>query len=144
MDSKCPQCGALPINGLDCRQQFEALLALEYQDPTGYGAAHHLLVMSYVLQHPDEFTDQALEWERHSLKSALDGLPPSELRKQAGKSFNGQAHVKKKTPSHPPGWPAQWPLTVSYIYAAIEKEYNTTQYIELVKTWAGSIIDTLK
>ncbi len=47
---RCPVCGAVHPDGATCEDVFNALLALAFSDPVA-GAAHHLTVMCYMLQH---------------------------------------------------------------------------------------------
>lgn len=55
MSAKCPECGAPLPEGGSCRDNFDALLALEWEIPGGPGEiAHFYAVGSYVLQHPEE------------------------------------------------------------------------------------------
>ena len=55
IEAACPECGALVLNGLACREIYEELLDLENSDPDGAGSVHSLSVVCYVLQHPRLF-----------------------------------------------------------------------------------------
>ncbi len=57
----CPECGARSVNGMNCWEQLGLLLAWEYDDPE-LQAEHFLTVAAYNLQHPAQFTDEALDY----------------------------------------------------------------------------------
>ena len=51
MPYQCPQCGAEYPAEDSCRDRFDRCLALEYENPTAWGAVHHLTVVCYMLHH---------------------------------------------------------------------------------------------
>ena len=75
----CPECGA-PNNA--CEARFHECLAREFEDPA-YGAAHHLTVTAYMLQHSSQLTREGWLHERELLREFLvDNKPPAFIRKQ--------------------------------------------------------------
>jgi hypothetical protein len=89
----CPQCGAV-----GCKDKYGEILALEFEQPTVFGAVHHITVTCYNLQHSDAFSDEALEWMRSSLRAIVkEGLSGPDLRNLARKTFKGDVRVKRQT-----------------------------------------------
>ena len=128
----CPECGAP-----DCRDKFGEMLALEFEDPTVFGAVHHITVICYNIQHPATFTEESLAWMRSSLRAIIvDGLSPTELRKQVRKKTRGDVQVKRHTPKEPVQM--HWSMTVSDI-----RMENPEIYCEDIKAWARSILKEL-
>jgi len=79
----CPECGA-PLGDLaTCDELFHQLLAWEQSNLERNGRYHHLLVMSWELQHPSRFAEETLAWARESLRRAIrDGVPAAQLRRE--------------------------------------------------------------
>jgi hypothetical protein len=79
----CPECGAnLPAGG-SCNDLFDACLALEYENPSAFGAVHHLTVLAYVLQHPSKYSRQGWLEGRKLLGEFLHNRKsPAEMRTQ--------------------------------------------------------------
>jgi hypothetical protein len=130
----CPECGAP-----DCRDKFDELLALEFEDPTVFGAVHHITVICYNLQHPATFTDEAIEWMRSSLRAIIvDGLSAVELRKWARKISTGEIKIKRRTA--PPEEPRKihWSMTVADV-----RTNDPEVYREDIVAWARSILNDL-
>jgi hypothetical protein len=81
MRQRCPECGADLGGHSECEQMFHEALAMEWEDPPRSYQAHHLLVGTYMLQHPSQFTPEAEEWYRRMLETVVDeGLSAPELR----------------------------------------------------------------
>ena len=89
----CPECGAPTLEGMSCWEQLGLLLAWEYDDPA-LAAEHFLTVASYNLQHPAQFTDEALAGLRDMFVERLDnGLAVQNIRRRVGKAFEGNQWV---------------------------------------------------
>jgi hypothetical protein len=88
----CIQCGAV-----GCKEKCGEMLAPEFEQPAVFGTVHHLTIICYNIQHPDEFTDEALEWMRSSLRTIVsEGLSPQEFRERAGKNVEaGKLKVRR-------------------------------------------------
>ncbi|MCB0185693.1 MAG: hypothetical protein KDE31_15605, partial [Caldilineaceae bacterium] len=59
------------VHALDCRGQLGAMIAWEWQDPE-LMAQHFLTIASYNLQHPAQFTAEALAGLREQFIDHLD------------------------------------------------------------------------
>jgi glycosyltransferase involved in cell wall biosynthesis len=80
----CPECGA-DLGELErCDELFGQALAWEWLDPPRSYANHHLLVLSWEIQHPSRFSEPALAWARDALRHGVrEGIDPEQLRREA-------------------------------------------------------------
>lgn len=70
-NARCPECGA-PLDGVErCEELFHRALAAEWATP-GAGDAHHLLVGTYMLQHPSRFTAEGQAAYRTLIATVVD------------------------------------------------------------------------
>lgn len=77
---RCPECGAVLEAGQTCDDLFGTVLAWEQQGAPEKYAYHHVLVMSWELQHPSRFSDEVLVWAHRALHDVLvDGEDPRRL-----------------------------------------------------------------
>ena len=91
--ASCPECGAPRLDGMTCWDQLGLLLAWEAED-SALAAEHFLTVASYNLQHPAQFTDEALAGLRAAFVEHLDrGMAVVEIRRHAGHAFAGTRRV---------------------------------------------------
>jgi hypothetical protein len=89
MLQKCPLCGAENERAGQCRERFEACLALEFENPA-YGAVHHLTVPSYMLQH-NEYSRQAwIETWKLLDRFVNQGMTPAAMRQMMAAKFEGK------------------------------------------------------
>lgn len=94
-DNHCPECGALPVDGMACWEQLGALLAWEAHDPQLL-AEHFRTVACYNLQHPAQFTDAALTGLRAAFIQHEDsGLSIAAIRQRVGRMAEGNTRVLK-------------------------------------------------
>jgi hypothetical protein len=56
----CPECGAVRHGDTTCQDGFHQMLFWENEDPAN-GAVHHLMVVSYHIQHPSLYSPEGLE-----------------------------------------------------------------------------------
>jgi Family of unknown function (DUF5946) len=134
----CEECGAPRVDGMICWEQIGAILAWEYRD-SELAAEHFLTVASYNLQHPAQFTDEALNGLRASFIDYLDdGVPASELRRRASRAYEGAKRVLKPENERKPVL-RLWEITVADVYIPDEPEGAAGR----VKAWASSIRKTL-
>jgi hypothetical protein len=111
----CPECGAPRIVGLSCWEQLGLLLAWEYEDPE-LRAEHFLTVAAYNLQHPAQFTDEALASLRAAFSEHLDnGLSPQEIRRRVGMTAAGKTRVLRDEGERRPVL-RSWTMTISDVY----------------------------
>lgn len=130
----CPECGALWSSGLTCWDQFGAILAWESQDPELL-AEHFLTVASYNLQHPAQFTDEALADLRTAFVDRLDHhVPVEHLRRRAAKTYAGKKRVLKKESERRPALQI-WSSTIADVYFPDQPKGAAAR----VRAWARSI-----
>jgi hypothetical protein len=130
----CPQCGAV-----GCKEKYGTMLALEFEQPTVFGAVHHITVVCYNLQHPDTFSDEALAWMRSSLRDIIDdNLSGPDLLKRARGSFGGNARVKRVGARGEGHARARWSMTAADVRTSVP-----AVYVEDVRAWAASILKDL-
>ena len=82
MSEKCPECGAVIAPYEKCRDRFDLYLAKEFQDPTAFGAVHHLTVVCYMLQHNGYSREGWLDARKMLAQFVREGVTPSSMRKQ--------------------------------------------------------------
>jgi hypothetical protein len=134
----CPECGAPAIDGMGCWEQLGGVLAWEAQDAELL-AEHFLTVASYNLQHPAQFTDEALAGLRAGLIDYLDrGVSTKELRRRASRAFEGSRRVLRAEAERHPVL-RRWPMTVADVYIPDQLEGAA----ERVRRWAKSIREKL-
>jgi hypothetical protein len=66
----CQECGGSWHNDFTCRNCFHQLLYWENENPA-LGTVHHLMVLSYHLQHPSLYSPEGLQY---SLQQLIDFL----------------------------------------------------------------------
>lgn len=133
MPDVCPECGAT-----GCREKFESMLALEFEDPEVFGAVHHITVICFNLQHPSAFSEEALAWMRSTLRAIVEeGLTPAELRERSKKQFNGRVNVLSKEQKAPEQ--AEWSMTVMDV-----RTDGPEVYVEDVMAWAKAVINDIR
>jgi hypothetical protein len=130
----CPECGAPQVGGMNCWEQFGAILALEWQD-SALLAKHFLTVACYNLQHPARFTDEALVGLRAAFVDYIDrGVTTAEIRTRIAHMVEGQQRVLRKDEESRPKL-RHWRMTISDVYVPEHPEGAA----ERVKAWAASI-----
>lgn len=144
MAVRCPECGAPVEDDGTCRDNFSALLALEWEVPQGAGTmAHFYAVSSYVLQHPDtmNYTAGALAWLRTAVHDALAGdARVPDLRARAARESSAEGTVTRRPGDPVVRWDVEmWTMTVADVLAA-----GTSGYGERVGMWAQSVLSDLE
>ncbi|MBI5760162.1 MAG: hypothetical protein HZA46_16720 [Planctomycetales bacterium] len=150
MDHTCPECGAPIPAGGTCRDNFNALLLLEYDvvadlraTASGNGeVAHFYAVSSYVLQHPDQmnYTAEALAGLRQTLVDHLAGRRNLEqIRRRVRRAANGTQRITRRSSDEVIRWPVEsWPMNVVDVVGC-----GVKGYCDRVTAWASSIVRTL-
>jgi len=136
MDSSgaCPECGAPAVNGLSCWEQLGLLLAWEFDDPE-LQAEHFLTVAAYNLQHPAQFTDEALAGLRTAFVDRLDrSVAVQELRRRAARGFDGKTRVLREAAARRPVLRG-WTTTIANVYTP-ERPVGAA---DRVRAWAAAI-----
>jgi hypothetical protein len=100
-----------------CEALFHEALALEWVDPPRTAAAHHLLVATYMLQHPSRFTAAGQRGFATVLAAVIDGnLSAQELRELNRRHFDQQNRAWRITRDMPaPPVLRRWPMTIDAI-----------------------------
>lgn len=130
----CPECGAPQVEGMTCWEQLGAILAWEWQDPELL-AQHFLTVASYNLQHPAQYTEEALEGLWLGYVEHIDhGVSTETLLQRARSRFDGATPVRKKEAERTPVL-RQWSRTIADVYLPDKPEGAADR----VKQWAASI-----
>jgi uncharacterized protein DUF5946 len=130
----CPECGAPLVNGMTCWEQLGAIGAWEFQDPELL-AEHFLTVASYNLQHPAQFTDEAIDGLRAAFIGRLDnGLSIAEIRHRAAAAYAGKKRVLKNEIERRPAL-RRWRMTIADVYIPDRPQGAA----ERVRRWAATI-----
>ena len=129
----CPECGAARVNGLKCWEQVGEILAWEYQDQE-LANEHFLTVASYNIQHPAQFTVEALDGLRAALVEHLDhGTSVRELRRRAASAYEGHKRVLRPEKERKPVL-RPWSMTIADVYIPDRPAGAAAR----VKTWASA------
>lgn len=119
---------------MPCWDMLGAIIAWEAQD-TALLAEHFLTVASSNLQHPAQFSDDALAGLRAAFIEHLDhGLPVAAIRRRVGKSAGGLTRVLKPESERRPVL-RQWSMTIADVYLP-DQPHGAA---ERVRTWAAAI-----
>ncbi len=130
----CPECGAPRVDGMACWEQLGGILAWESQDPE-LSAQHFLTVACYNLQHPAQFTDEAIAGLRASFIDHLDkGKPVAEIRRDAGRAYQGKKRVRKPESERHPVL-RHWNKTIADVYIPDKPEGAAQR----VREWAAAV-----
>lgn len=130
----CPECGAPAQDGMTCWEQLGLVLAWEGQDPE-LAAEHFLTVASYNLQHPAQFTDEAVAGLREVFIERLDhDLPVHEIRRRIAPGVAGSKRVLKDVATRTPVL-RTWSMTIAGVYLPEQPQGAAAR----VRAWAASI-----
>lgn len=132
--TSCPECGAPRVDGLTCWEQLGMLIAWEHNDPA-LRAEHFLIVASYNLQHPAQFTEQTIIGLRHSLIDHLDhGVLVETIRQRNAEAYKGNTRVLRPEAERTPVL-RSWPITIADVYLPDQPEDAAAR----VRAWAATI-----
>lgn len=139
----CPACGAAWRASKICQDDFYQMLFREAEDPAN-SVVHHLMVLSYHLQHPHLYSPEGLQ---HAMGLLVDfvekGKTPVEVREQQRDRVNSTNRRWKITTR--PGAAGSyrhlvtWTMTAGDVVAA-----GIDNYCASVRAWARSIYEGLK
>ncbi len=144
MATNCPECGAPWTAEMTCQDYFDQMGFWEIENPSVNYAVHHLMVLSYHLQHPSRYSPEGLSGAKGLLVDFLErGISPQQVRARDRDKLNsGHRNYKIKASADSHGayaHPVTWTMTAADVIARGE-----SNYVESVTAWARSILDTLK
>jgi hypothetical protein len=132
-------------DGDACRDNLDALLAIESQIPGGPGiVAHFHAVAAYGLQHPDSmnYTEDTLVGLRDALADELDGRATiDDVRRRARWATDGSTRVTRRPGDAVVVWRRGGrPMSIADVLTV---DLNADAYAARVLAWAGSVRATL-
>lgn len=134
----CPECGAPLVDNMNCWEQLGGIIALEYEYPDLY-AEHFKTVACYNIQHPAQFTDEAIAGLKIALVEHLDkGISVTDIRRRNARAYKGSKRVMKDIDKRLLML-RTWNMTISDVYNTKSPE-NTA---ERVRKWAETIREEL-
>lgn len=142
MTSACPECGAQLEDATTCQSIFDSFLALEFSDPA-YGEVHFVTVACFMIQH-GRYSDSALAWIQPKLHAYLeDGLPVSELRRQAADETNDPQRGWKvlRSAQDRPLAKVAWRVTIADVAAHVA---DAADYCTWVRRWGTSTLQQME
>ena len=130
----CPECGAPPVDGLDCWGQLGGIIAWESGNPELFGV-HFLTVASYNLQHPAMYHDEAIAGLRETFIEVVDhDLPIDAIRRRMSAVYDGAKQVRRPEAERRPVL-RRWPMTIADVYLPGRPEGAPDR----VRSWAKAI-----
>jgi hypothetical protein len=131
----CPECGAAEPAGAACSDLLHDLLERVYTLDT---AAHGLAVACYMLQHPEQQEDDALQWAHFHLTLAVrHGLPLAEARRLARARFDQRRFRNAGRLVRAALRRVDWRMTIDGL------ELSTSLGAAPVLRWASAILDDI-
>jgi hypothetical protein len=119
---------------MTCQEQLAVLLGWEREDPDLLNL-HFYIVASFYLQHPAQFTDEALTELRSTFVAAFDGSAPlATLRRTVGARFQGSKRVLKERDARQPVL-REWTVTISDVVGGGRPEGASYR----VRRWASAL-----
>jgi len=142
MPGVCPECGAQLEDGITCQLIFDSFLALEFSE-LAYGEVHFVTVTIFMIQH-GRYSDAVLTWIQSALRAYLEeGLPVSELRRQAALETNSQERGWKvlRAAQDRPLSKVDWEVTITDVAAHTA---DPVDYCAWVKKWGMATLHQMK
>ena len=140
---RCSECAGELRDGQTCIDYFHQMLFWENEFPDYGPAVHHLMVLSYYLQHPSLYSPAGLEHARHLLVDfVVHEIAAEEIRQRSRQAVDSGQRKWKITGI--PGaageyaQPVLWTMTAADVTAG-----GAAQYVENVHLWAQSIYASL-
>jgi hypothetical protein len=110
------------------------IIGWEYADPELL-KKHFLTVASYNLQHPSQFTDEAIQGLKTSLGNYLSGKEGvREIRAKNSIAYDGAKRVRKPEPERIIV-SRSWPMTISDVYMS----HDSHGAAHRAQVWAESV-----
>jgi hypothetical protein len=142
VQAACPECGDRWLQGQTCADAFHLLLGWEWEHQMQ--AVHHLLVLSYHLQHPSLYSPEGLTVGRALLIAFVeDGVTPETMRKRIGRQVDSGARTDSLT-ARPDRYgiyekPVVWTMRIGDCVRA-----GPDPFYASVRAWAASILASLR
>lgn len=141
--SNCPECGTAWTDGNTCLDDFHQMGFWEFEHAIFY-EVHHLMVLSYHLQHPSLYSPDGLSFSQNLLADFLErGFTPQQVRQRdRTKLDSGQRTFKIKGTPASYGvyqYPVYWTMRATDVVVG-----GLDSYRENVKAWAQSVLDDLR
>lgn len=140
----CPECGAPLVGVSECRDYLNTMITWDFEDFAGVGQIHHLTVLSFNLQHPSVYSSKGLENAKASLKEFL--LHPESFkehdewnRKNLASSSRDWKITGTSTDHGSYSKRPEWKILASDVVGP-----GLDTYVENVKNWSQSILETLR
>lgn len=143
MQALCEACGAPISDERTCQDDFYQMLYWEHEFPA-LGVVHHLMVISYHLQHPHLYSPQGLNGIQQQLKQFIEtDITPEQMRqgmRQAVDSGKRNYAITARPGSYGQyDHPMPWTLHACDVVAG-----GAENYIQNTHAWAQSIYSVLK
>lgn len=142
MPDTCPECGA-DWSQATCEENFHQFLYWEQADMENLGIVHHLMVLSYYLQHPSLYSPAGLEVAKGLLVDFVArGITPQQVRQRESANLDSgsRAYKIKAAPESHGAYqhPVRWTMRANDVVAG-----GAEDYVANVHAWAQSIYDSL-
>lgn len=122
------------MEGMGCRELLGMVISWEGRDPELL-KEHFLTVATWNLQHPAQFTDEALAGLRAAFVDHLDrGATVREIRARVGRASAGSTRVLRPEAERRPV-PRSWTRTIAGVYDFGRPEGAAAR----VREWAASV-----
>ncbi len=130
----CPECGAKVVEGMSCWEQLGMIIAWEYNDPE-LQAEHFLTVAAYNLQHPAQFTDEAIAGLRTAFMERLEkNISLTWIRRRTARANEGSKRVRRPE-SERQIRQRHWHMTIADVYLPNQPQGAAGR----VRAWAVAI-----
>ncbi|HVU13156.1 MAG TPA: DUF5946 family protein [Phototrophicaceae bacterium] len=144
MESKCPECRADWSNGSTCEDDFHQFGYWELADFEHLGVVHHLMVLSYHLQHPSLYSPEGLAGAKGLLVDFVArGMTPQQTRQRDRPKVDSGVRKYKITGTADAHGTYEYPVTWT-MRAADVVAGGEAHYVENIRAWAQSIYAALK
>ncbi|MEP7289389.1 MAG: DUF5946 family protein [Chloroflexota bacterium] len=141
---RCHECSAIWTEDVTCENHFHQMGFWEMENLSLLGEVHHLMVLSYHLQHPSLYSPEGLRGAMTLLVDFVErGITPAEVRQRDRAIVDsGKRRFKIKGTAASHGayeHPVHWTMTAADVTAK-----GVTHYCDNVRAWARSIYEALK
>lgn len=142
--TQCPECEEDWSGGIACTDHFQQMAYWELSDLARFERVHHLMVLTYHLQHPSLYSAQSLKDGLGMLVDFLEGgITPQEMRQRIRPMVDsrGRKHKIIGTPESHGVYvhPVRWAMRAGNVVAA-----GKDAYCESVEAWARSTLHSLR